>query len=106
MHDALLTVLVSNQKLTSAGAIRHTPLVDEPQDVVHTVVIDCSGFTFIDSVGLHVLPAVSRLKLLAYEPITLQSGYDHRGFWVQTLAAFMLETIKLSRHLKRLRRLV
>ena len=33
--------------------------VDEPQDGVHTVVIDCSSFTFIDSVGLQALPSVS-----------------------------------------------
>ena len=33
--------------------------IDEPQGRVHTVVIDCSSFTFIDSVGLHALPSVS-----------------------------------------------
>ena len=55
----------SNQKLTPARPIAFTSLIDEPQESVHTVVIDCSGFTFIDSVGLHVLPAVSRFKFLA-----------------------------------------
>ncbi|XP_066017113.1 prestin isoform X1 [Pocillopora verrucosa] len=32
--------------------------VDEPQTCIHTVVIDCSSFTFIDSVGLHALPSL------------------------------------------------
>lgn len=71
---------VSNQKLTLAEPIADACSVDEPQDGVHTVVIDCSGFTFIDSVGLHVLPAVSRFKLLAYEPIARQC-YDHATGW-------------------------
>ncbi|XP_020612029.1 solute carrier family 26 member 6-like isoform X1 [Orbicella faveolata] len=52
-----------NGKLTPAEPIADACSVDEPQDGVHTVVIDCSGFTFIDSVGLHVLPAlVSEFK--------------------------------------------
>jgi len=62
--------------LTFAGPIADACSLDEPQDCVHTVIIDCSGFTFIDSVGIHVLPAVSRFKLLVYEPIALQC-YDH-----------------------------
>ena len=33
--------------------------VEEPALRIHTVVIDASGFTFIDSVGLHALPSVS-----------------------------------------------
>ena len=37
--------------------------VDEPDHPVHTVVIDGSSFTFIDSMGLHVLPSVSILTL-------------------------------------------
>ncbi|PFX33451.1 sulfate anion transporter 1-like isoform X1 [Stylophora pistillata] len=32
--------------------------VDEPKNRIHTVVIDCSSFTYIDSVGLHVLPSL------------------------------------------------
>ena len=39
--------------------------VEKPEDRVHTVVIDGSSFTFIDSVGLHVLPSVSISTLLA-----------------------------------------
>ena len=78
-------MLVSNQKLTPAGPIADTSSVDEPQNGVHAVVIDCSGFTFIDSVGLHVLPAVSRFIFLAYEPITLQSGYVHASGWTHCL---------------------
>ena len=37
--------------------------VDEPDQLVHTVVIDGSSFTFIDSMGLQVLPSVSILTL-------------------------------------------
>lgn len=37
--------------------------VDEPDQCVHTVVIDGSSFTFIDSMGLQVLPSVSILTL-------------------------------------------
>lgn len=37
--------------------------VDEPDQCVHTVVIDGSSFTFIDSMGLQVLPSVSILIL-------------------------------------------
>ena len=37
--------------------------VDEPEQPVHFVVIDGSSFTFIDSMGLHVLPSVSILTL-------------------------------------------
>ena len=33
--------------------------VEEPNESVHTVVIDGSSFTFIDSMGLHALPSVS-----------------------------------------------
>jgi len=33
--------------------------VEEPEDRIHTVVVDGSSFTFIDSVGLHALPSVS-----------------------------------------------
>jgi len=62
--------------LAPAGPITDACSLDEPQDGVHTVVIDCSGFTFTDSVGLHVLPVASRFKLLACEPIALQC-YDH-----------------------------
>ena len=44
-----------------ARPVGHTVEVDESQGRVQTVhvVIDCSSFTYIDSVGLHVLPAVS-----------------------------------------------
>ena len=41
--------------------------IDEPQGRVHTVVIDCSSFTFIDSVGLHTLPSVS-INVLLFNP--------------------------------------
>ena len=37
--------------------------VDAPDQPVHTVVIDGSSFTFIDSMGLHILPSVSILTL-------------------------------------------
>lgn len=37
--------------------------VDEPDQPVHFVVIDGSSFTFIDSMGLQVLPTVSILTL-------------------------------------------
>ena len=41
--------------------------VDEPQTCIHTVVVDCSSFTFIDSVGLHALPSVStKLRDLSF----------------------------------------
>ena len=33
--------------------------VEEPNESVHTVVVDGSSFTFIDSMGLHALPSVS-----------------------------------------------
>ena len=33
--------------------------VDDPDDVVRVIVIDGSSFTFIDSMGLQTLPAVS-----------------------------------------------
>ena len=67
--------------LTPSRPILDACSLDEPQrDGVHTVVIDCSGFTFIDFVGLHVLPAVSRFKLLAYEPLALRC-YDHATGW-------------------------
>lgn len=48
----------------------YTAEVDKPKIGVHTVVIDCSSFTYIDSVGLHALPAVSMFKLLSYEQNT------------------------------------
>lgn len=32
--------------------------MEEPEERVHAVVIDGSSFTFIDSVGLHALPAL------------------------------------------------
>ena len=41
------------------GPVTDAVEIEELQDRVHTVVIDCSTFTFIDSVGLHALPSVS-----------------------------------------------
>ena len=44
------------------GPVTDAVEIEELQDRVHTVVIDCSSFTFIDSVGLHALPSVSMNK--------------------------------------------
>ena len=42
------------------GVHKHMEVeMEEPEERVHAVVIDGSSFTFIDSVGLHALPAVS-----------------------------------------------
>ena len=42
------------------GTYNHMAVeVENPEERVHTVVIDGSSFTFIDSVGLHSLPSVS-----------------------------------------------
>ena len=41
--------------------------VEKPEDRVHTVVIDGSSFTFIDSVGLQALPSVSISTFLALQ---------------------------------------
>ena len=47
--------------------------MEEPEERVHAVVIDGSSFTFIDSVGLHALPAVSiRVYLLLIVDVNLQ----------------------------------
>ena len=48
------------------GVHKHMEVrMEEPEERVHAVVIDGSSFTFIDSVGLHALPAVSiRVYLL------------------------------------------
>ena len=47
--------------------------MEEPEEGVHAVVIDGSSFTFIDSVGLHALPAVSiRVYLLLILDVNLQ----------------------------------
>ena len=47
--------------------------MEEPEERVHAVVIDGSSFTFIDSVGLHALPAVSiRVYLLLILDVNLQ----------------------------------
>ena len=47
--------------------------MEEPEEPVHAVVIDGSSFTFIDSVGLHALPAVSiRVYLLLILDVNLQ----------------------------------
>lgn len=51
--------------------------VEEPDHPVHTVVIDGSSFTFIDSMGLQVLPSVSILTL-----------------WLPFQKAFFLGTVK------------
>ena len=41
------------------GVHKHMEVeMEEPEERVHAVVIDGSSFTFIDSVGLHALPAV------------------------------------------------
>ena len=82
--------------LTPAGPIADACSLDKPQDGVHTVVIDSSGFTFIDSVGLHVLPAVSRFKLLAYEPIALQC-YVHDTVVTQEKTKSKQENLKRKR---------
>lgn len=59
----LLIVCVFKQKLmpmiNGNGPVTDAVEIEETQDRVHTIVIDCSSFTFIDSVGLHALPSVS-----------------------------------------------
>ncbi|XP_078370071.1 prestin-like isoform X2 [Oculina patagonica] len=40
------------------GPVTDAVEIEETQDRVHTIVIDCSSFTFIDSVGLHALPSL------------------------------------------------
>lgn len=55
------------------GVHKHMEVeLEEPEERVHAVVIDGSSFTFIDSVGLHALPAVSvRVYFLEYLMSTL-----------------------------------
>ena len=55
--------------------------MEEPEEPVHAVVIDGSSFTFIDSVGLHALPAVSiRVYLLLRASLCkiLISSFAHK----------------------------
>ena len=56
------------------GVHKHMEVeMEEPEERVHAVVIDGSSFTFIDSVGLHALPAVSiRVYLLLILDVNLQ----------------------------------
>ena len=56
------------------GVHKHMEVeMEEPEEPVHAVVIDGSSFTFIDSVGLHALPAVSiRVYLLLILDVNLQ----------------------------------
>ncbi|XP_068719707.1 prestin-like isoform X1 [Montipora capricornis] len=52
---------IANGKLVHANGTNHRAMaveVEEPALRIHTVVIDASGFTFIDSVGLHALPSL------------------------------------------------
>ncbi|KAM7444005.1 hypothetical protein ABFA07_007374 [Porites harrisoni] len=52
---------IPNGKLVSVpnGVHKHMEVeMEEPEERVHAVVIDGSSFTFIDSVGLHALPAL------------------------------------------------
>lgn len=52
---------IANGKLVHANGTNHRAMaveVEEPELRIHTVVIDASGFTFIDSVGLHALPSL------------------------------------------------
>lgn len=54
---------IPNGKLNAAEYSNHKAMkvdVEEPGHPIHTVVIDGSSFTFIDSVGLHTLPSLMK----------------------------------------------
>ena len=73
------------------GVHKHMEVeMEEPEERVHAVVIDGSSFTFIDSVGLHALPAVSiRVYLLLILDVNLQISRvaDYR---IYSTAPFLL----------------
>ena len=59
------------------GVHKHMEVeMEEPEEPVHAVVIDGSSFTFIDSVGLHALPAVRmRVYFLLILDVKLQISH-------------------------------
>ena len=64
------------------GVHKHMEVeMEEPEERVHAVVIDGSSFTFIDSVGLHALPAVSiRVYFLLVLDVHLQMALCSLAF--------------------------
>ena len=64
--------------------------VEDSEEKVHTIVIDGSSFTFIDSMGLQTLPSVSISKLP--EPISFQLivAADHTNMLSKLHSCFFL----------------